>query len=139
MSRHGMLRTQFYFEAQRPVQLVLEQRPAVLKVYDYRERLAQGSAGGRESREELIRGWVAQERASGLSLEELWRVGVLVLGEQQIQFGLSFHHALWDGWSDASLTSELFSCYQGLLQGERVELAHRRRAMTTTLRWSRRR
>src|SRR5262249_33163166 len=30
---------------------------------------------------------------------------------------------LWDGWSDASLTSELFSCYQGLLRGEAVELA----------------
>jgi len=116
MSRHGMLRTQFYFEAERPVQLVPEKRPAVLKVYDHRDC-------PRESREELIREWVAQERAKGLSLEELWRVGVLVFGEQQIQFGLSFHHALWDGWSDASLTSELFSCYQGLLQGETVELS----------------
>jgi hypothetical protein len=116
VARHAMLRTEFCFEAERPLQLVLEQRPPVLGVYDYRRNEAQ-------SREELIRAWVQEERTRGLSLAEPWRVGVLVFREDHIQFGLSFHHSLWDGWSDSTLTSELFSYYQELLQGQPIATA----------------
>ncbi|HEY6926160.1 MAG TPA: amino acid adenylation domain-containing protein, partial [Steroidobacteraceae bacterium] len=131
VARHAMLRTRFHFEAERPLQLVLEHCSPVVSVRDYRDPAehrssAMGHGSGTsadeasvhlESRDELIRAWVDEERTRGLSLDELWRVGVLVFGGRQIQFGLSFHHALWDGWSDATLTSELFSCYQALLQG----------------------
>jgi Condensation domain len=116
VTRHSMLRTQFYFEAERPLQLVLEHRPPTLDVRDYRDRPL-------ESREELIRAWVLEERAKNLSVEEPWRIGVLVFREEHIQYGLCFHHSLWDGWSDSMLTSELFACYQGLLQGQSPVMA----------------
>ncbi|MFZ6659140.1 amino acid adenylation domain-containing protein, partial [Undibacterium sp. TJN19] len=68
-------------------------------------------------KEAAIQAWVLEEKARGLRIDELWRIGILVF-EQQIQFGLSFHHALWDGWSDASLVAELFTHYKTLLQGQ---------------------
>ncbi|HEX7641673.1 MAG TPA: amino acid adenylation domain-containing protein, partial [Burkholderiaceae bacterium] len=111
IERHSILRTEFHLAADRPLQCVTAFREPQLEVRDLRDQ-------AEEAKGDAIRSWVLEEQAKGLRVEELWRACVLLFRNQHIQFGLSFHHALWDGWSDATLVAELFACYKSLLQGE---------------------
>ncbi|MBD8529926.1 non-ribosomal peptide synthetase [Massilia sp. CFBP 13647] len=111
IARHPVLRTEFFLHGGRPLQFVSAGRTPALQVHDLRGEPAL-------SAEAAIEAWVLAEKVRGLRIEDPWRIGVLVLDERHLQFGLSFHHALWDGWSDAALVAELFAAYRALLQGQ---------------------
>ena len=116
VKRHPVLRTEFFFDGPRPLQLVTDWRDPALTVADLR------AVSGLDA-EAAIAAWVRAEQARGLQLDDPWRIGILVLNQRQLQFGLSFHHALWDGWSDAALVAELFGAYKTLLAGAVPEQA----------------
>jgi len=46
------------------------------------------------------------------------RMFVHRLKEDEFQCSFSFHHAIMDGWSEASLITELVQEYEGGLAGE---------------------
>ncbi|GAB6902690.1 condensation domain-containing protein [Kineosporia succinea] len=52
----------------------------------------------------------------------LLRLHAAVLGPGSFRLTVAYHHALLDGWSAASLLSELVSVYAGLLEGEQPRL-----------------
>ena len=60
-------------------------------------------------------------RAFDWGVAPLFRVFVHVLGEGAFQVSFSFHHAMVDGWSMASLLTELIGRYAAGLRGEPVE------------------
>lgn len=64
--------------------------------------------------------WIAGEKAKGFDfgMAPLLRVGVHLFDAGEIQYTLSFHHAILDGWSVAAFQAELFRIYTALLTGK---------------------
>ncbi|NRF83746.1 amino acid adenylation domain-containing protein, partial [Burkholderia gladioli] len=117
--RHPVLRTSFDFDRfDEPMQLVHAEGRVPLTVIDL-------SALGEAEQERVIAEFVEAERKTRVALEvaPLLRVFIHVRGADEIQYTLSFHHAILDGWSVASLNTELFAAYLELLDGDASELA----------------
>lgn len=117
--RHAALRTSFdlvNFGA--PLQLVYKEPVALIAVTDIRTL-------GLEQQDEVIRGWLADEKARGFDITKLplVRIQLHLRAASSFQFTLSFHHSVIDGWSDASLMTELFRHYFVLLKDEKAAIA----------------
>ncbi|MBD8529924.1 non-ribosomal peptide synthetase [Massilia sp. CFBP 13647] len=111
VAKHGVLRTVYKLDAGRPLQVVLKHKAPCLVVEDLR-----GVDAGAQLA--LLAAWVESEKATPIDpAKDVWKAFVHVLDDSRIQFGLSFHHALWDGWSVANFVSELFSGYTAALEG----------------------
>ncbi|HKV06813.1 MAG TPA: amino acid adenylation domain-containing protein [Thermoanaerobaculia bacterium] len=74
----------------------------------------------REEPEAALAEWLRQERrrAFDWTRPPLVAFHVHPRGETDFQFTLSFHHAILDGWSSASLLTDLFRRYARLVRGE---------------------
>ncbi|WP_029951475.1 condensation domain-containing protein, partial [Burkholderia sp. A1] len=117
--RHPVLRTAFDLEHfEEPLQLVRAEAQVPLTVIDI-------SMHDEARQEELLADFMEAERRATVSLDKapLLRVFIHVRGEQEIQYTLSFHHAILDGWSVASLNTELFQSYLAVLSGDETSLA----------------
>ncbi|WP_186111007.1 amino acid adenylation domain-containing protein [Burkholderia gladioli] len=116
--RHPVLRTSFDFDRfDEPMQLVHAEGRVPLTVVDL-----SGQDEAEQAR--VIAEFVEAERKTRVALEvaPLLRVFIHVRGADEIQYTLSFHHAILDGWSVASLNTELFAAYLALLDGDASEL-----------------
>ncbi|WP_186137173.1 amino acid adenylation domain-containing protein [Burkholderia gladioli] len=116
--RHPVLRTSFDFDRfDEPMQLVHAEGRVPLTVVDL-------SGQDEAEQERVIAEFVEAERKTRVALEvaPLLRVFIHVRGADEIQYTLSFHHAILDGWSVASLNTELFAAYLALLDGDASEL-----------------
>ncbi|WP_186128369.1 amino acid adenylation domain-containing protein [Burkholderia gladioli] len=116
--RHPVLRTSFDFDRfDEPMQLVHAEGRVPLTVVDL-----SGQDEAEQAR--VIAEFVEAERKTPVALEvaPLLRVFIHVRGADEIQYTLSFHHAILDGWSVASLNTELFAAYLALLDGDASEL-----------------
>jgi len=111
VAKHGVLRTVYKLDAGRPLQVVLKHKAPWLVVDDLRQVDAAAQPA-------LLAAWVEGEKATPIDpAKDVWKAFVHLLDDSRIQFGLSFHHALWDGWSVANFVSELFSGYTAALEG----------------------
>jgi amino acid adenylation domain-containing protein len=109
--RHPALRTTFDLaHFSEPLQIVHRAAAAPLAVADLR-----GLAPA--AREKAIAAWVEVEkrRAFDGPGHGLIRFAVHRRDAETFQFSLSYHHAIVDGWSIASLLTELFIHYRDLL------------------------
>ncbi|MBB3815679.1 aryl carrier-like protein [Xanthomonas arboricola] len=109
VARHPALRTRFSIaDYELPLQCVYRHVEPELEIED-------ASDLSLEAQEALINAWVDQEHVIGFRGENpQWiRYYVCVLGERGFALGLSFHHALMDGWSEASLVTELLGLHHG--------------------------
>ena len=63
--------------------------------------------------------WLEREKARpfDFTVAPLFRLVVHRLSARRFQLALSFHHAILDGWSVATLLAELFTEYEGRRQG----------------------
>jgi hypothetical protein len=115
VDKHATLRTVFYLEGSRPLQLVMVEKEIECKEFDLLDVEASLTDG-------IIQEWVEGEKARDIELLVApWRASVHVLSSNEIIFGLSFHHVLLDGWSVASFVTELFSTYSLLKSGGSVD------------------
>ncbi|MGV3640190.1 MAG: condensation domain-containing protein [Adhaeribacter sp.] len=77
--------------------------------------------------EEWLEEFLRQDRSRPFSVwdqgQPLWRVSILRRGPGNLQLVLSFHHAIWDGWSLAVLLKEIFAHYQALKAKPTLRLA----------------
>ena len=111
IDKHAVLRTIYKLDGARPLQVVLKSKAPSLHV----ESLEHYSAQEQQS---VVAKRLAAEKLIGIDpTQHLWKMFVYVLGNTQIQCGISFHHALWDGWSVATFISELFASYGLMLEG----------------------
>jgi amino acid adenylation domain-containing protein len=111
VERHEILRTLLapsgYSE---PLQIVERSATLVPEVHDLR-------AHGAEQQQALLLEWLEREKRRGFAWHTapLLRVYVHHLGARDFQLALSFHHAILDGWSEASLTNEFIGRYRARL------------------------
>ncbi len=118
MARHAVLRTSFALSGYRePLELVHREVPAPVEVVDLR----QFSASEQDAR---LAEWLEAEkgRAFDWTQAPLFRLVVHRLSGEEFELALSFHHAILDGWSVATMLAELFGIYDGLARGEAVRL-----------------
>ncbi|MEQ5842845.1 amino acid adenylation domain-containing protein [Paraburkholderia acidicola] len=116
--KHPVLRTSFDFQRfDEPLQLVHADGHVPLTVIDL-------SMHGDAEQERLLVEFVEAERKTAFTLDvaPLLRVFIHLRGTGDIQYTLSFHHAILDGWSVASLNTELFQTYLTLLTGEQTSV-----------------
>ncbi|NES79687.1 MULTISPECIES: non-ribosomal peptide synthetase [Okeania] len=112
--RHPILRTSFDLAAsEEPIQLVHQKVDIPLLVEDLRHLSG-------EEQELTLATWVETEKKQNFDLSRppLIRFQIHLRTEETFQLSLSFHHAILDGWSVASLFSELLQKYSFLLEGK---------------------
>ncbi|QJE01528.1 amino acid adenylation domain-containing protein [Massilia forsythiae] len=108
VAAHPMLRTVYALNGERPLQLVYRHGDAHLEVLD-------AGTGGEAHAMAFITELVERERRSSIRFEQaLWKIILVRIDDSQFQFIFSFHHSMLDGWSVASLNTELFNRYAAL-------------------------
>ncbi|MFC5743612.1 non-ribosomal peptide synthetase [Dyella tabacisoli] len=111
--RHEVLRTGYDFSSYSvPLQLVHRSASVPLIVEDLR-------ALAEPKRSAAFERWCGHEarQSFDIAVAPLLRVFVHRMSDTQFRFSLSFNHAVLDGWSDASLVTELMQRYQARLGG----------------------
>ena len=114
VTRHAVLRTSFDLSTfSEPLQLVHRVVPVSVQLEDLHH------LGPAEQERELA-AWIEAEkgRKFGWTRASLVRFHVHYLSEETFQLTLTEHHAILDGWSVASLLTELFQHYLSLLEND---------------------
>jgi amino acid adenylation domain-containing protein len=111
---HPVLRTSFNLsDFSEPIQLVHEKVAAPLVIGDLRSLTL-------VEQEELLAQWMATEKKHRFD----WRNAPLIRfqidrrDEESFKFSLIFNHAIQDGWSVATMLTDLFRVYSSVMQGE---------------------
>jgi amino acid adenylation domain-containing protein len=111
--KHSILRTAFDMEDfEEPVQIVFKEVPldSIIRHDDI-------SHLDRVLQEDHIEGFLKKDRARPFDIkrpESLWRVKTFLVDNENVIFIWIGHHALIDGWSSASLVTELNNTYLSL-------------------------
>ncbi|MEX2964658.1 amino acid adenylation domain-containing protein, partial [Microbulbifer sp. TYP-18] len=114
VKKHAILRTVFNLEQGRPLQFVMKVESAQFSSTDLSDLHP-------EEKEQELRLWLDREKARGVDLSTFpWVLHIFLLSPQEIAFGMSFHHALWDGWSNATFISELLATYHTLQENREI-------------------
>ena len=116
VARHPVLRTTFELRAtSEPLQLVHREVAARVEVDDLRGL-------PEPERERVLAAWLDAERHRDFdwSRPPLLRFHAHRLADDVFQHTLSFHHSMLDGWSAASLRTELFRDYVALTEGREL-------------------
>lgn len=106
-ARHPILRSSFHLSGfNEPLQCVHREISPRLDVSDLRQV-------GPEEKIRYLAAFADEERFAGFDINEagLWRVHVHRESDDDFVFTLSFHHAILDGWSVATLLTELAQIY----------------------------
>ncbi|WP_188047588.1 non-ribosomal peptide synthetase [Vibrio vulnificus] len=112
VSEHEILRTTVQLDGERLLQLVRARVTPRLEIEDLRGQTP-------AAQQQHVADWLAHEKQQPFDLEQpLWSVMVHLMGDNDWVYTLNFHHAILDGWSVASLNTELFNRYQAALNGQ---------------------
>ncbi len=120
VGRHPILRTCYdYVNYSRPLQLVREHVEIPLYVEDI-------SHLSEDEQESLVASFIQSESRNAFDWTKppLLRFFVHVRGEGRLQFTLSKHHSILDGWSAATLVAEIVKNYFALLKGQPAPFQH---------------
>jgi len=111
VERHPILRTSFYWELDKPLQVVHQQVALPWQDYDWR---------GISATEQQLEVFLQQDRAQGFDLDRvpLMRFTLIRLSKDIYQFIWSHHHLLLDGWSLPIILKEVFAFYNAIAQGQ---------------------
>jgi surfactin family lipopeptide synthetase A len=108
VEKHPVLRTGFNMsDFKEPLQIVFKE---ISLNYRHHDLTGQST----REQEEFVRSVAAEDRGTPFSLsapEPLWRMWTFALDAKTVFFLWSCHHAITDGWSTASLMTELQRTY----------------------------
>ncbi|MEO9028660.1 MAG: amino acid adenylation domain-containing protein [Ktedonobacteraceae bacterium] len=113
VKRHVILRTSFDLERfSEPLQLVHRSADIPLQVIDL-------CGYPQEDQETILANWIEGQKHQSFDCTHapLLRLFIHIRSDHSFQFTLNCHHAILDGWSVASLLTELFTHYFTLLEG----------------------
>jgi hypothetical protein len=111
---HPVLRTSFNLsDFSEPLQLVHEKVEVPLRIEDLRALTP-------TEQEQYVAEWIAAEKRHHLDWRKapLLRFQIARRDDESFQFAVSFHHAILDGWSLATMLTELFNVYGSVLKGD---------------------
>ncbi|TCO54042.1 non-ribosomal peptide synthetase [Actinocrispum wychmicini] len=111
-ARHVILRSRFDLERWDELRMVVEPDPAPsMGVLD-----CSAEADPRA----VARDWVEREKRASIDpcAGPPYRVQFFVVGQDRVVLGFSFHHAILDGWSVATIIAEWTDRYSDLLAGK---------------------
>ncbi|MEM6404473.1 MAG: condensation domain-containing protein, partial [Cyanobacteria bacterium P01_D01_bin.116] len=109
-----VLRTSFHWTGYSiPLQIVNQQVELPLTVYDL-------GSESEESARQQVKAWLETEKTNSFDISHapLFRFAIHRITEQEVSISFSFHHAILDGWSVATLMRQLLKRYAEYLQGE---------------------
>lgn len=113
-SRHENLRTSFDFSSfGRAIQVVSSAGSVPLQIFDI-------SNCPESEQNKIIKEWISDQERFKFSWDKppFLRLSLHLLRPDRYRFGVIFHDSIFDGWSAASLISELFRDYVRLLRKE---------------------
>ncbi|MDQ1353666.1 MAG: hypothetical protein QG657_3972, partial [Acidobacteriota bacterium] len=107
VEKHSLLKTAFDLDTyEEPMQLVYRKISYDIEHYDI------SSMPKKEQEDYLLRFLVEdREKVFEINTPPLWRLRTFDTGNDRICGVLIFHHAIMDGWSIASLTTEVMNTY----------------------------
>ena len=109
VKRHETLRIKFDFSGKKPLQIVLKDIDLPIEYINLMDE-------DDITQDDLVNRWMENEKSCDFDLSSpAWRVVIHRLKEDVFYYHLSFHHAILDGWSVATLNSELFQYYSDKL------------------------
>ncbi len=111
-NRHPVLRTRFDLTGfSEPLQLVVREVEVPVAFEDLRHLSA-------DEQGERVAAYMQEEKRHRFDWRQapLFRLKVHRRGEQEIQVTVTFHHAILDGWSLASMLTEMFQLYMKILR-----------------------
>ncbi|GIO01643.1 non-ribosomal peptide synthetase [Brevibacillus halotolerans] len=119
VEKHSMLRSSFHIHNfPEPVQLIHQQVAMEVNFFELTDKTA-------EERERFIADHLAKDRQHPFATDvhkPLWRLHVYTLDEQCVLLAWIFHHAIMDGWSVASLMTEITTVYHSLKERKPLEI-----------------
>jgi surfactin family lipopeptide synthetase A len=107
VEKHSILRTSFNMEDfQEPIRIVHKRVGIDIKHVDI-------SNMEKHQQEDNINQYLAEDRQNpfNTAVPPLWRMRTWDLGKENVVIAWIFHHAILDGWSDASFKTELNNIY----------------------------
>jgi amino acid adenylation domain-containing protein len=113
-ARHHVLRTSFVMDGNsEPVQLVHKHVEVPLTIDDIRNLSL-------SEKQDRIGSWFEREKTRSFDLRHapVWRAHIHLSNDDAFVLSITEHHSILDGWSAASLVSELFSTYLALVKGD---------------------
>ncbi|MCP4148329.1 MAG: AMP-binding protein, partial [bacterium] len=110
VAKHSILRTTFNMEEySEPLQEVYKKIARDLRIYDISQKES-------TLQEEHIEAYLAEDRRQPFEITKpMWRMRIFTLGEGRLLMAMIFHHAILDGWSVASFSTELNNTYITML------------------------
>ena len=117
VERHSVLRSSFHWEGlEKPVQVVHSNVELPFDIQDWRD-LSPGV------QEEQLESYLKLDRERGFDLSKAPLIRVAILERTDaIEFVLTFHHILLDGWSGALITNEVWEYYEAYSEGKDLQL-----------------
>lgn len=117
VQKHAVLRTGFELYAySEPVQLIYKTVSVEISTWDLRGQ-------DQMSQADYLKSYMDQElnRSFDLRVAPLWRLELFILSDDRSLILFQTHHAVLDGWSNASMRSELFEVYERLTYDEKYK------------------
>lgn len=110
------LRTVFRWKGiEKPVQIVQREFEIPIEIYDFSDKDESTLADSRE-------GFLKSDWETGVDLEiNPFRVSLLRINENEQEMVLTYHHILFDGWSNGILIKEFLNAYNALCKGREVQ------------------
>jgi len=112
VAKHEMLRTSFDFENFEEEVQIVHKAETVKNDIDFIDI----SFKTQKQKKQFLQDFLREDRKRPFTIEEpgLWRLRVIKLGDNDYGVLLIIHHAIIDGWSEASLRTELSNLYYSL-------------------------
>lgn len=118
VDRHPVLRTEFDLtNYSRPVQLVHRHIDAPIEFHDLRDLAI-------DQRRLAIEAWMAEEKRRGFEFNQvpLIRFAIHQFAADEFHLTYSYHHEIVDGWSEATMNSQLLNHYFSLMNGRNTPM-----------------
>ncbi|MFS8086016.1 MAG: condensation domain-containing protein, partial [Acidobacteriota bacterium] len=132
VARHEVLRTSIVVEQGSPLQMISETMPVSLQISD----LTKLSVAEREERMNQATAAEAEDPFD-LSKGPLFRSHLLTLSDDEHVLLLTFHHIVFDGWSEGLLLRELAALYEISGGDGSIDLPHLPIQYADFARWQR--
>lgn len=118
VNRHPLLRTSFDLDHYSlPLQIVYPTVKDPLSYCDLRDLAS-------DQHRTAIEAWMSEEKRKGFNIHDfpLIRFMVHQLTDNEFHINFSYHHEIIDGWSEATMVSQVLNHYLSLMHGEEFKI-----------------